>query len=100
MHRTLCRNSTSCTNYHGINLMSNTMKLLEREIKHRLGHETTISKNLFYFMLRRSTMEVIFLLAHLMKNIKTCKDFHMIIIDLEKTYDRISRVVKWWILEK
>ena len=80
--------------------MSNTMKLLEREIKHRLGHETTISKNLFYFMLRRSTMEVIFLLAHLMKNIKTYKDFHMIIIDLEKTYDRISRVVKWWILEK
>jgi hypothetical protein len=28
------------------------------------------------------------------------KDLHMIFIDLEKTYDKVSRNVMWWALQK
>jgi hypothetical protein len=28
------------------------------------------------------------------------KDIHMVFIDLEKAYNKLSRNVKWWALEK
>jgi hypothetical protein len=28
------------------------------------------------------------------------KDMHMIFIDLKKVYDKVSRNVMWWILQK
>jgi hypothetical protein len=52
----------SCTNYRGIKLMSHTMKLWERIIEHRLRGLTNVTKNQFGFILRRSTMETIFLI--------------------------------------
>jgi hypothetical protein len=52
----------SCTNYRGIKFMSHTMKLWERMIEHNLRKLTTVSKNQFDFMPRRSTMEAIFLI--------------------------------------
>jgi Reverse transcriptase (RNA-dependent DNA polymerase) len=57
----------SCTNYRGIKLMSNTMKLWERVIEHRLRKLTIVSKNQFGFILGRSTMEAIFLITQLME---------------------------------
>jgi hypothetical protein len=44
----ICKNIgdiQSCTNYRGIKLMSNTTKLWERVIEHRLRKLTTVSKN-------------------------------------------------------
>jgi len=35
----------SCTNYHGIKLMSHTMKLWERVIEHRLRGVTSVTQN-------------------------------------------------------
>ena len=35
----------SCTNYHGIKLMSYTMKLWERVIEHRLRRVTSVTQN-------------------------------------------------------
>ena len=40
----------SCTNYHGIKLMSHTMKLWERVIEHRLRRVTRVTQNQFGFM--------------------------------------------------
>jgi hypothetical protein len=40
--------------------MSHTMKLWERVIEYRLRKLTTVSKNQFGFILRRSTMKAIF----------------------------------------
>jgi Reverse transcriptase (RNA-dependent DNA polymerase) len=94
-------NIQSCTNYKGIKLVSHTMKLWERVIKHRLRKLTIISKNQFGFMPERSTMEAIFLIRQLMKRHREQnKNLHMIFIDLEKTYDKISRNIMWWALKR
>src|SRR5215470_4611566 len=91
----------SCGNYRGIKLMSHTMKLWERVIEHRLRRETHVSENQFGFMPGRSTMEAIYLIRGLIEKYRSReKDLHMVFIDLEKAYDRVSREVLWKALEK
>ena len=68
--------------------------------EHRLRHETKISENHFGFMAGWSTMEAIFLLRRLMEKYgEACRDLYMVIIDLEKVYDRVPREVMWCILK-
>jgi hypothetical protein len=46
-------------------------------------------------------MAAIFLIRQLMERCrKQKKDLHMIFIDLEKAYDKVSRNVMWWALQK
>ena len=91
----------SCTNYHEIKLMSHTMKLWERVIEHRLRRMTNVAKNQSGFMTGRATMEAIFLVRQLMERYREQKKYlHMVFIDLEMAYDKISWNVMWWDLEK
>jgi phosphoheptose isomerase len=72
--------------------MSHIIKLWERIIEHRLRGVTNITENQFGFMPWRSTMEAIFLIRQLTERCKEQrKDLHMIFIDLNKAYDKVSR---------
>jgi hypothetical protein len=86
----------SCTNYQGIKLMGHTMKLWEMIIEHRLRGVTNVTENQFDFMPGRSTMEAIFLIRQLIEKCrKQKKDLHIVFIDLEKAYDKVSRNIMW-----
>jgi hypothetical protein len=61
---------------------------------------THIIMNQFGFMPGRSTIEAIFLIRQVMERYKEQKDLHMVFIDLEKPYDKISRNLMWWALDK
>jgi hypothetical protein len=77
------------------------MKLLERVIERRLRQETNILDNQFGFMPGRSTIEAIYLLRRVIERYREKqKDLHMVFIDLEKAYDRVSREVLWKAMEK
>jgi hypothetical protein len=68
------------------------MKLRERIIEHHLRGGTNITENQFGFMPGRSTMKVIFFV----RRREPKEDLHMIFIDLEKSYDKVTSNVMWW----
>jgi hypothetical protein len=80
--------------------MSHTMKLWERIIEHRLSGVTNVTENQIGFMPGRSTVEAIFLIRQLMKRYKEQKNMHMVCIDLEKAYDKVTMNIMWWALQK
>jgi hypothetical protein len=46
-------------------------------------------------------MEAIFLIMQLMERYREQKkELHMVFIDLEKTYDKVTRNIMWWTLQK
>lgn len=49
----------------------------------------------------RSTIECIFFIRQMIEKYrKQQKSLHMVVIDLEKAYDRVSRELIWWALRK
>jgi hypothetical protein len=81
--------------------MSHTIKIWEMIIEHSLKGVTNVTENQFGFMSERLTMKVIFLIRQLLARcMKQKKDMHTIFIDLKKAYEKVSRNVMWWALQK
>ena len=62
-----------------------------------------VSKSIWFqcFMTWRLTMEAIFLLRQLMENYQAkWKTLHIVLINLERAYDRVPRYLIWWVLNK
>ena len=77
------------------------MKLWERVIDRWLRKHIPISKNQFGFMSSRLAIEIIHLLTGLIELYRDRKkDLYMMVIDIEKVYDRVPREVLWRCLEK
>ncbi|GJY73080.1 retrovirus-related pol polyprotein LINE-1, partial [Tanacetum coccineum] len=68
----------------------------KKVIERRLRRETTVSKNQFYFMPERSSVEAIHLIRSLIeKYMERQIDLDMAFLDLEKAYDSVLRELIW-----
>ncbi|XP_067126889.1 uncharacterized protein [Centruroides vittatus] len=69
---------------------------LEKIAERRIRQESEIGEEQFGFLPGRSTTDVIFSLKQLMERHREMQeDLHMVLIDLEKAYDRVPRQEVW-----
>ena len=77
------------------------MKLFERIIEVRIRGTVCIDSMQFGFMKGRRTTDAIFIVRQLQeKYLAKNRDLWMAFIDLEKAFDRVSRMVIWWALQR
>ncbi|XP_016452044.1 uncharacterized protein LOC107776646 [Nicotiana tabacum] len=86
--------------YRGIKLFIHTTKVWERVVKVRVTKTMSIFENQFGFIPGHLTTKAIHLVRRLVKLFTRRKnDLHMMFIELEKAYDKVSREVIWRCLE-
>ena len=85
-----------CQNYWGIKLLSHTMKIWDRIVEKRVRDEVEVAEEQFGFMPARGTRNAIFILRQMAEKYgEKGRDLHMVLIDLEKEYDRVPREELW-----
>src|SRR5215469_16812339 len=90
-----------CSNYRGIKLLSQTMKIWEKVIDARLRKVTGVASNQFGFVPGKSTIQLVFMLRQMMEKYRRSrKGMHIVYVDLENAYDRVPRELVWEMLRK
>ena len=85
-----------CQNYRGIKLLSHIMTIWERIVDKRVRFEVEVAEEQFGFMAGRGTTNAIFILRQMVEKYrKKGRDLHVVLIDLEKAYDRVPREDLW-----
>ena len=85
------------SNYRGLKLIDQVMKVLERVVKGFIRQRVVINDMQCGFMQGRGTTNAIFILR---QHLVAGKLLYLAFIDLEKDFDRVPRKVIWWSMRK
>ena len=89
------------SNYRGLKLVDQVMKVIERVIDKLLRERIDIDEMQFGFVPGRGTTDAIFLLRQLQeKYLGKRKTLYSAFVDLEKAFDRVPLKVVWWAMRK
>ena len=92
---------TSKSNYRGLKLIEQVMKVLERVVEGLIRQRVEIDEMQCGFMSGRGTTDAIFIVCQLQeKHLAANKPLYMAFIDLEKAFERVPRDVIWWAMRK
>ena len=85
------------SNYRGLKLIDQVMKVLERIVKGFIRQRVVINDMQCGFMQGLGTTDAIFILRQLQKkHLVAGKPLYLAFIDLEKAFDRVPRKVILW----
>ena len=88
-------------NYWGLKLPDQVVKFLETVAENFLRQQVRVDGMQFGLMPGRSTTYAIFIIHQLQERFHAVnKTLCMAFVDLEKTFDSVSRCVIWWALRK
>ena len=89
------------SNYRGLKLIEQVMKVLERIVDGLIRQVVSIDDSQFGFVPGRGTTDAIFVIRQLQeKYLAANKRLYMAFLDLEQAFDRVPPKVIWWALRK
>ncbi len=89
-----------CGNSRGIKLLEHRMKMFEKILELRLRKLITVNNMQFGFSPEEDTTYAVFIIQQLQeKHLEMHKGLFFTFVDLERTYDRVPRYLKYWCME-
>ena len=90
---------TNCGAYKGVKLLEHRMKIIERVLE--IKALVVVDHMQFCFIPGRGTIDALFIVRRMLeKYSEKDKKLYMCFVDLEKAFDRASRIVMQWALGK
>ena len=92
-----------CTDYRGTSVMSIAGKVFARVLNERVKVRAVdkLTEEQGGFRVGRGCVEQVFFLREVVeKTIEKDKEVYMTFVDLEKSYDKVSREKQWMVLEE
>ena len=90
-----CReNVLECGNYCTVKLLEHGMKVVECVFQKRLREMVELRDEQYGFVAGKGIIDVIFILRQLQeKYLENDKELYLVLVDLEKAFDRVPRVL-------